>query len=179
MNDSNKLVAGSVFPSLQASLADGSTIDLGTAHGGASWHMLVVYRGRHCPMCTRYLNQLDEHREALANIGISVTAVSADTSERLAEHSQELQVGFPIAHGLSEEQMKQLGLYISRPRKGLECDYNFAEPGLFVINEQGRLQAVDISNAPFLRPEPGVLLAGLTFIRDPQNNYPIRGTVAY
>ena len=52
----------------------------------------------------------------------------------------------------------------------------FAEPGLFIINEKGQLQVIDISNGPFVRPELEVLLAGLGFIRNPDNNYPIRGT---
>jgi len=74
--------------------------------------------------------------------------------------------------------MQQLGLYISAPRSEQETDHNFAEPGLFVINEQGLLQAINISNTPFLRPELDVIVRGLTFVRS-QDDYPIRGTVTY
>ncbi|NMV24975.1 thioredoxin peroxidase, partial [Vibrio parahaemolyticus] len=51
--------------------------------------------------------------------------------------------------------------------------------GLFVVNEHGDLHVVDISNNPFVRPELGALSRGLAWIRDPNNNYPIRGTLDY
>ena len=57
-------------------------------------------------------------------------------------------------------------------------DHNFAEPGLFVVNAAGELQVVDISNNPFARPDLEVLVSGLEWIRNPENNYPIRGTFA-
>ena len=72
--------------------------------------------------------------------------------------------------------MKTLGLYISHPRSARETDRPFAEPGLFVINGDGKVQVTDISNAPFARPDLESLVGGLKFIRDPANQYPIRGT---
>lgn len=178
MTHSVKLSTGNAFPPVEATLLDGSTVNLGSAHSGADWQMLVVYRGKHCPLCTRYLNLLEEQQEALKATGVSVTAVSADSKKQLEEHMEKLTVSYPIAYGLSEQQMKQLGLYISVPRSEQETDHNFAEPGLFVINEQGILQAVDISNVPFFRPELAVVVQGLTFVRK-QADYPIRGTLAY
>ena len=75
--------------------------------------------------------------------------------------------------------MKQLGLYISIPRSEKETDHNFAEPGMFIVNQDGNIQVVDISNNPFVRPEIDTLLSGLQWIRNPENNYPIRGTLEY
>jgi len=178
MAHSIKLTTGKVFPSIEASLLDGSTVDLGKAHGDADWQMLIVYRGKHCPLCTRYLTALEEHQQALKAIGVSVSAVSADSKAQLEEHTKQLAVTYPIAYGLTESQMKQLGLYISSPRSEQETDHNYSEPALFIVNEQGTLQAVDISNVPFLRPELDVVVRGITFVRS-QEGYPIRGTVAY
>lgn len=178
MSSSIKLAPGNAFPIIKASFLDGSSADLGKPHSGADWQMLVVYRGKHCPLCVRYLNLLEEQQANLSALGVSVSAVSADSQEQLKENMEKLNISFPIAYGLTEEQMKQLGLYISSPRSEQETDHNFAEPALFVINEQRRLQAVNISNAPFLRPELDVVVRGLKFVRE-QNNYPIRGTVTY
>ena len=80
--------------------------------------------------------------------------------------------------GLTLEQMQDLGLYISIPRSEKETDHDFAEPGLFVINSDGQVQVVDISNNPFARPDLEVFVSGLEWIRAPENNYPIRGTLA-
>ena len=70
--------------------------------------------------------------------------------------------------------MNTLGLYISDPRSEKETDHPFAEPGVFVTNAKGEIQIIDISNAPFARPELEALANGLSFIR--KNDYPIRGT---
>lgn len=178
MTLSIKLTTGSPFPDVDAKLIDGSTVNLSKAHGGADWQMIVVYRGKHCPLCIRYLNLLEEHQSALKDIGVSVSAVSADSKDQLVENMEKLNITYPIAYGLTEQQMKQLGLYISHPRTEQETDHNYSEPALFVINELGNLQAVNISNTPFLRPELDVVVRGLAFVRN-QDNYPIRGTVAY
>jgi hypothetical protein len=65
-------------------------------------------------------------------------------------------------------------LYVSEPRSPQETDRPFAEPGLFVINPEGRVQILDISNAPFARPDLAGILRGVKFVMD--KGYPIRGT---
>jgi len=172
----NKLHAGSAFPTIKASLLSGETVDLAAPNGGADWKLVVVYRGKHCPLCTRYLNELETHVQALKDCGVDVVAVSGDSKDQLTQHLEKLNITFPIAYGLTEQQMQELGLYISIPRSEKETDHNFAEPGLFVINDEGNLQVVDISNNPFVRPDLKELVSGLQWIRNPDNNYPIRGT---
>lgn len=138
--------------------------------------MVVVYRGRHCPLCTKYLNQLEDYRQNLHDINVDLVAVLGDSKEQLEEYLDRLQVSFPLLYGLTIEQMQTLGLYIFNPRSKKETDHPFAEPGLFVVNNKGQVQVVDISNNPFVRPELDALVSGLKWIRDPSNNYPIRGT---
>ncbi|MBV7296295.1 peroxiredoxin family protein [Enterovibrio paralichthyis] len=179
MNYTNKLVAGSPFPSVTLQDLEGNAHTLGKPRDGATWQMVLIYRGRHCPKCTQYLNQIEAYQEKLAEIGIDLVAASGDSKAQLEEHMTRLSVTFPLLYGLSEAQMKSLGLYISLPRSEQETDHNFAEPGMFVINEQGTIQAVDLSNNPFIRPDIETLVGGLTWIRNPDNNYPIRGTAPY
>lgn len=174
-----KLQAGKDFPTIQAQTTGGAAVTLGQPAEGCDWQMVVVYRGRHCPICTRYLNQLEGYRDRLRDIGIDLVAVSADSEAQLAQHREKLNVGFPIYHGLSEAAMAALGLYVSVPRSEKETDHNFAEPGLFVINDKGQLHVTDIANGPFARPELDTLVGGLEWIRNPENNYPIRGTAEY
>ena len=176
MMHTDKLHAGAPFPALPVRNLDGETVDISKPTGGADWHVVLVYRGKHCPMCTRYLNKLEGFIAPLADIGISVAAVSGDSRDQLEAHLEKLDVTFPMHHGLTVEQMQQLGLYVSVPRSEKETDHLFPEPGLFVINADGNVQVVDISNNPFVRPEHETLVSGLTWIRNPDNNYPIRGT---
>ena len=81
----------------------------------------------------------------------------------------------PVLAGLSEEEMRTLGLYISSPRSPDETDRNFAEPATFVINPDGKVQIVDVSNAPFARPDLKGLLDGIRFVM--AKHYPVRGIV--
>jgi len=171
----NKLHAGSAFPELTAKLLSGDTVELGKPQNGADWQLVVVYRGRHCPLCTRYLNQLEGYKNALRDIGVDLVAVSGDSKAQLESHLNDLNISFPIAYGLELAQMKELGVYISDPRSEQETDHAFAEPGIFVVNQQGNIQVVDISNNPFVRPELQALVNGLGWIRNPANNYPVRG----
>ncbi len=174
-----KIEAGSRFPELVVPHLEGDGIDISKPTRGADWKMVVVYRGRHCPLCTRYLNQLEGFKVALREIGVDLVAVSGDSKAQLESHMEKLNVSFPLHYGLTVEQMKMLGLYISHPRSDKETDHAFAEPGLFVVNADGQVQVVDISNNPFVRPELDKLVSGLAWIRDPKNNYPIRGTYTY
>lgn len=171
-----KLTAGSVFPSLSVPKLGGGQVDTDASSTKYPWTLVVIYRGKHCPICTRYLLQLNEILPKLNDLGVNVIALSADTAGKAEQHMKEVNPAYSIGYELSIQQMEALGLYISNPRSPDESDRPFSEPGLFVINEKNQLQVVDISNAPFARPELGSLLMGLGFIRNPDNNYPIRGT---
>ena len=178
MND-RKLVAGADFPQVTVPKLGGGQMQLGQPKHGADWQLVAVYRGKHCPLCTKYLAALHELKGDFLAAGVDVIVVSADTEEKAAAHAgDKLALTMEVGYGLTIEQMKQLGLYISHPRSPQETDRPFAEPGIFVVNEKGQLHVVDISNNPFVRPELSKLLSGLRWIRDPANNYPIRGTYA-
>jgi len=173
---SMKIKAGAGFPEIVVSALNGETEDIGLPKGEADWKLVIVYRGRHCPLCTKYLNALEGYRQRLQDIGIDLGAVSGDSQAQLESHLEKLEVSFPLYHGLTTDQMQSLGVYISIPRSEQETDHPFAEPGLFVINAERQVQVVDISNNPFVRPELESLVSGLEWIRNPDNNYPIRGT---
>ena len=172
----NKLHAGAKFPEVKATLLSGEKVLLSQPNGDKDWKLVLVYRGKHCPLCTKYLNELEQYTQSLYDVGVDIVAVSGDSKEQLENHMEELNVSFPMAYGLTQEQMQKLGLYISIPRSEKETDHNFSESGLFVINQDGNIQVIDISNNPFVRPSLSELISGVNWIRNPENNYPIRGT---
>lgn len=173
MNQISRPQAGAPLAAMTVARAGGGEIRIGTAAG---WQMLVVYRGKHCPLCRKYLGGLNGMLDQFQALGIEVLAVSADTREKAEHEVGEEEWRFPVGYGLSQDQMRQLGVYISHPRSAAETDRPFPEPGLFIANPQGLLQIVDISNAPFARPDLQALLDGLKFLF--KNDYPIRGTAA-
>ncbi|MEG3768230.1 peroxiredoxin family protein [Alteromonas sp. 14N.309.X.WAT.G.H12] len=176
---SSKINAGDSFPTIKVTNYDGSEVILGNPRNGCSWQAVFVYRGQHCPICTSYLGEISDYTEKFADAGVDIIAVSADSQAQLQNHLEDISINYPVAYGLTEQQMKALGLYISTPRSEKETDHNFAEPALFVINEKGQVHIVEIANAPFVRPKLDTLVSGLAFIRNPDNDYPIRGTLVY
>ena len=108
--------------------------------------------------------------------GVTVIAASADPKEKTAADVAAEGWRFPVGYDMTLDQMRALGLYISERRSPQETDRPFAEPGLYVVNPQGQLQIIDISNAPFARPELGTILMGIKLIQE--KSYPIRGTLA-
>lgn len=169
-----KLRAGIKFPDINVQMLNGDMTLLGKPENGHDWKLVVIYRGKHCPICTKYLNQLESIKASFADADVDIIAISGDSKAQLESHLEKIDISFPIAYGLTVEQMHTLGLYISDPRSEKETDHPFAEPAVFVINADGNIQIVDISNAPFARPELEALANGLSFIRE--NDYPIRGT---
>jgi peroxiredoxin len=169
----HKVEAGSEMPKLSLPRAGGGVVKLGDS---TRWQVVVVYRGKHCPICRTYLKTLDGLLEQFNAANTEVIAISGDPKEKAESEVTEENWRFPVGYDLRPDQMRQLGLYISEPRSPQETDRPFAEPGLFIINPQGKIQVVDISNAPFARPELGGVLRGLKFIQE--KRYPIRGTLA-
>ena len=172
-----KLLPGNSFPQISVAGIDGREMNLHEPGKPGNWRLIVVYRGAHCPLCTRYLGELNGIRQSLAELGVETVAVSADQQDVASAHMASIRPDFPVGYGLLVEQMQQLGLYVSHPRSPQEARGPFSEPGLFVVNADGALQVVDISNAPFTRPGVDSLLAGIGYIKDPKNSYPIRGTL--
>ncbi len=175
----HKLSAGQKFPSLSVNKLDGGQIDFLNPKGDFDWLLVVVYRGQHCPKCTQYLTELNELLPKFKEVGVGVVAMSADSEEQAHTQINKINPSFDVGYDLTLDQMKTLGLYISNPRSEAETDHPFAEPGFFVINESKQIQLIDISNAPFLRPDLMSVINGIGFIRDPEKNYPIRGTLDY
>ncbi|WP_299416700.1 peroxiredoxin-like family protein [uncultured Sulfitobacter sp.] len=168
------LPAGSLFPKTDVAGVSGGTLTLGAPRGGHDWQLVVVYRGLHCPICKTYLSKLQELEPEFNALGVDIVAVSGDPQEKAQAMVAEKELTLALGYDLSMAQMTALGLYISQPRSAQETDRAFPEPGLFVINAEGAIQIVDVSNAPFARPDLQSIANGIKFIR--ANDYPIRGT---
>ena len=171
MSSTTKMAAGATFPQMSWDAVDGSRV---SPAGGSGWRVLIVYRGKHCPLCKAYLNTLQGMQDEFKSAGVALMTLSADPVERAQAQAKECGWTFPIGCDLSQDQMRELGLYISNPRSAEETDRPFSEPGVFVINPKGAAQIIDISNAPFARPDLASLLKGLQFVIS--KDYPIRGT---
>jgi len=169
-----KLSSGSRFPEIILSLVGGSEVVIGKPDKEDNWKLIFVYRGAHCPVCKQYLEKLESLKDKFLALGAEVIAVSGDPEYKATSMVESARLNFPVAYGLSTEQMQNLGLYISNPRSPEETDKPFSEPGMFAINPEGKVHLIDISNTPFNRSDLGELVENIEWIQE--NNYPIRGT---
>lgn len=166
-----KPVAGSdLAPMTFPKLGEGE-IGIGGAH--KNWTLLVVYRGRHCPRCKKYLTTLNDMRQEWHDAGFDIAVVSADPVEKAQADQAEFGWNFDLGYDLSEDQMSTLGVYVSDPLSASETDRRFAEPGIFVIRSDGSLLLIAISNGPSARPDLAELLDGMKFTKN--NDRPPRG----
>lgn len=169
---SKKLPAGGDLPAMTLAAVGGGEVTLGGPRD--KWQAVFVYRGLHCPICKTYLGKLESKLSEFADMGTEVVAVSGDPKEKAEAFAKEVGLTMPVAYDLSVNQMRALGLYISTPRSDTETDRPFPEPGLFVATPEGKLQIVEIANAPFVRPDLDLVLRGLNRGRE---GYPVRGTM--
>ncbi len=171
---SEKISAGSEMPEFDLPLIGGGNVHIGGKRD--KYQMVIVYRGKHCPVCKNYLGGFKEIQQNFTDVNTDVVVISGDPEDRAQADVDEFGWDFAVGYGLSQDQMRDLGLYISEPRSETETDRPFPEPGLFVVNPEGKVQIVDISNAPWARPDLARVANGLKYLQD--NNSPIRGTLA-
>lgn len=168
-----KSVAGTIIAPLHLPKLGGGDMIIGGPR--SNWSLVVIYRGKHCPRCKKYLNILSDMQQKWTDAGFDILVASADPVEKAQADQDEFGWKFDLGHDLSEEQMAALGLYVTEPLSEAETDRRFAEPGTFVFRPDGSLLLISVSNGPSARPELNELLDGMIFTKD--NDRPPRGTV--
>lgn len=144
----------------------------------AHFTMIVFYRGLHCPICAKYLMELERLVPEFEKRGVEVVAISSDDAARGAAMAEKIKAGgLRIGHGLSLGSARAWGLYISESRGttsiGIEEPAHFSEPGLFLVWADGTLYYGSTQTMPFARPNFADLLGALDFTIP--INYPARG----
>ena len=169
---SNNIIPGKKAPSLNIETISGNTWSLDN-HLNKSKCMIVFYRGLHCPVCSVFLKQIESQLLEYKKSNTEVIAVSMDNKEKALKVKSDWSIkNLNIAYGLSEENARRWGLYISKSIKEAESDL-FCEPGLFIIKEDGTVYLANTSNMPWARPDLTDFPAKLIFAEE--NNYPVRG----
>lgn len=165
------------------------SLDVSTV-GGGTWRLadqkpenftfVVFYRGFHCPICSKYLGDLNSKAGELASRGVTPIVISSDGGERAAEAKEKWKLtDLPVGYGLDLDKAREWGLYIStgkgKTSTGVEEPGLFSEPGLFLVRPDGTLYFASVQTMPFARPSFGDILMALDFVIN--KDYPARGEV--
>lgn len=171
------LVPNQPVPALDLPLVGGGSFSL-AAENPARFTMVVFYRGLHCPICRRYLAELEGLLPDFARRDVSVVAASSDSMDR----AEQAKTGWGlktmrVAYGLPIDEARGWGLYVSRSNgmtsAGVVEPEFFNEPGLFIVRPDARLYWGTTSTMPFGRPHFNEVLQSLDFVIS--KNYPARG----
>lgn len=171
------LIPRQPVPTLNLPLLGGGRFVLGAAPG-ERFDLIVFYRGLHCPICAKYLLELERLVPEFEKRGVQVVAASSDDVERAQKMADKLKAStMRIAYGLSFPSARQWGLYISTSRGktsiGIEEPALFSEPGIFLVRPDGTLYYGAVQSMPFARPQFQDLLGAIDFAI--ANDYPARG----
>jgi peroxiredoxin len=167
-------------PTLDLPLTTGGRFTLGAAPA-AAFDLLVFYRGLHCPICTKYLLELERLEPEFQKRGVQVIAISSDGEDRARQMAEKVKAtGVKYAYGLDLTSARRWGLYISTSRGktsiGIEEPPLFSEPGVFLVRPDGTLYYGAVQTMPFARPQFQDLLGAIDFAIT--KDYPARGEYA-
>lgn len=171
------LIPRQAVPELKLATVAHGAFDL-ASEGAQNFTLAVFYRGLHCPLCAKYLQELERLVPEFEKRGVTVIAVSSDNAERAAAMAEKIKAShLRFAYGLNLGNARAWGLYISASRGktsiGIEEPALFSEPGVFMVRPDGTLYYGNVQTMPFARPNFADLVGGLDFII--ANDYPARG----
>jgi peroxiredoxin len=159
-------------PDLTVPLLGGGTYHLADQRP-RTFTMVLFFRGLHCPVCRAQLTELDRRLPDFEQRGIDVIAVSGETHERTTQLAKEWRLEhLALAYGLTEEQMRDWGLFVSHGINDHEPPL-FNEPGLFLISPDHTVYYESILSMPVGRPRVDDLLGGIDYWV--AHGYPARG----
>jgi len=164
-------------PALDIPLMTGGRFVLG-ASAAESFDMLVFYRGLHCPICAKYLIELERLAPEFASRGTHLIAISSDGEDRARQMADKVKASVvKFGYGLGLQTAREWGLYISAGRGktsiGIEEPALFNEPGVFLVRPDGTLYYGAVQTMPFARPPFQDLLGAIDFAIT--KDYPARG----
>jgi peroxiredoxin len=166
-------------PGLEVPLVGGGTWNLAD-QSPENFTLVVMYRGRHCPICSMYLADLQTQLGAFEERGVNVITLSSDTLERAEDARQEWKLDkLTLGYGLDLDTARKWGLYISTGRgitgNGIVEPDLFAEPGLFLVRPDNTIYFATVQTMPFARPHFADIVKAIDFVV--AKDYPARGEV--
>jgi len=99
-----KLVQGDKLPQITLNLIDGGSLTL-PEEMPTRYVALLFYRGNWWPYCRRQLASYEAKKDELAELEVSVIAVTSDDRESTVKMAEEWGLTMPIAYSVTEDQV--------------------------------------------------------------------------
>lgn len=179
MSEISPLIPRQPVPDLSVPLLGGGVWRLSDRTPKA-FTMVVFYRGLHCPICSRQLQEIEKLLPKLAERGVETVAISADMRERAEQAKTDWNLdALPVGYDLDLATARRWGLYVSagipKAPPALSEPALFTEPGLFLVKPDGTLYFASVQTMPFARPPMASILSAIDFVLE--KDYPARGEI--
>jgi peroxiredoxin len=139
--------------------------------------LISFYRGLHCPVCLKYLRELESLIPEYERRGTKVIAISSDVPDRARKMASKVGTNLRFGYSLPLAVARKWGLYISSSRGKTSINVDepplFSEPGVFLVRPDGALYYGAVQTMPFARPLFSELLQAIDFAI--AKDYPARG----
>jgi peroxiredoxin len=139
--------------------------------------LVCFYRGLHCPVCLKYLRDLESLIPEYVRRGTKVIAVSSDVHERVQQMANKVGPRLLSEHSLPLAVARKWGLYISSSRGRTSINIEepplFSEPRVFLVQQDRTLYYGGVQTMPFARPLFSELLQAIDIAV--AKDYPARG----
>jgi len=153
-----RTVPEDTMPGFEAGLVGGRAWRLAEEHP-SKLALLAFYRGVHCPICRRWLGELERLVPRFVEHGVSVIALSCDTRERAERAKREWRLDeLRVGYGVNPDDARKAGLYLTE-----EADHHlYTEPGILAVKpEDGTLYASWVQSSSHARPHFAEVLSAV------------------
>jgi peroxiredoxin len=160
MTARNLLEPGDRFPSVVVALPGGDTLTLPDALAG-HYGVVLLLRGAWCPYCNAQLRAFQRGQERLAELGVSVVALSVDDEPTTAELTAGHGLTFPVGHSADAAALHDaLGAFVNR-------DPVYLQSTGFVLDPDGRVIVGVYSSGAIGRLVPDDVAGLVRYLREP------------
>lgn len=150
---------GDPFPELTVTPVGAAPLQLPDALAG-DFAAVLVYRGSWCPYCTGQLRAFQQAKDALAEVGVKVVALSVDDEPTSKALVDKLRLDFPVGHSADARAVSAAtGAFINEEPLHLQSTG-------FVLDPQGRVVVSVYSSGAIGRLVPEDVVGLVRYLRE-------------
>jgi peroxiredoxin len=158
-NPMSLLNPGDPFPELTVTPVGAAPLQLPDALAG-DFAAVLVYRGSWCPYCNGQLRAFQRAKDALAEVGVKVVALSVDDEPTSKALVDKLRLDFPVGHSADARAIAAAtGAFVNE-------EPLFLQSTGFVLDPQGRVVVSVYSSGAIGRLVPEDVVGLVRYLRE-------------
>jgi peroxiredoxin len=159
-----RLENGNHFPAIRMPAVGGGSLTLPDDLAG-HFGVILIYRGSWCPYCNAQLSAFQRASDTFAELGLKVTALSADAEASARETVEKHHLTFPVGFGADVSEIAAAtGAYVN-DAQGTDPRQYLQSTG-FVLAPDGKVITAVYSSGAIGRLVPADVAGLVRYLRD-------------